>query len=202
MLQMLLARLRKEPHLLIPALFAWLRGWWYRIKFFLQLKRFSAGRFFRVYGPLMISGPGSVSFGDNAVVVGNGIKPVTIRTLSPKAKVIFGDHQGLNGTSIQCIERVQFGNRCAIADAYITDSVGHSIAVDRRERSTTEESSRPVIIADNVWVSVQVVILDGVNIGENSVIAACSLVRGDVPANVMAAGNPLKIIRRLDEAEA
>jgi acetyltransferase-like isoleucine patch superfamily enzyme len=49
-----------------------------------------------------------------------------------------------------------------------------------------------------VWISVSVVILDGVHVGDNSVLGACSLVREDVPANVFAAGNPLRIIRHLE----
>jgi acetyltransferase-like isoleucine patch superfamily enzyme len=44
-----------------------------------------------------------------------------------------------------------------------------------------------------------VVILHGVTIGENSVIAACSLIRKDVPPNVMVAGNPQKIVKEIDD---
>lgn len=94
-------RLHKAPHLLIPGLLAWLRGWWYRIKFLIQFKRFSAGKFFRVYGPLIVTGPGCVEFGDNCLVILNTIKPVTLRTLSPAAMVKLHDHAGLNGPSIR-----------------------------------------------------------------------------------------------------
>jgi acetyltransferase-like isoleucine patch superfamily enzyme len=56
-----------------------------------------------------------------------------------------------------------------------------------------------VHIEDNVWISVQAVVLHGSSIGRDSVIGACSLVRGRVPAGVFAAGNPLKIIRSVPE---
>lgn len=193
-----LTRLRRSPHLLLPALGAWLRGWWYRVKFTLQLKRFSAGRVFRVYGPLYISGPGEVKFGDDCLIISNAIKPTCIRTLSPSAKVTLGNHAGLNGASIQCVDLVTIGRLSNIADAYITDSSAHTLSRDRRNKGIEQCHSEPVIIGDNVWVSVQVVITAGVTIGDHSVIGACSLVRKSVPSGVFAAGNPLKIIHEID----
>ena len=191
-------RFQKEPYLILPAIIAWIRGWWYRIKYLILGKKFSAGKYFRVYGPLIISGPGQVRFGDNCLIISNAIKPVCIRTLSSGAVVKLGDDAGLNGTSIQCVREVSVGNLCNIADAYITDSKAHSLGKNRRVESIKEVIANPVRIENNVWVSVQVVITDGVTIGENSVIGACSLVRNDVPSNVLAAGNPLKIIKSID----
>ncbi len=192
-------RLYRAPHLLVPAAFAWLRGWWYRLKFLLQFKSFSAGKYFRVYGPLFVSGPGRVSFGDNCLIISNAIKPVCIRTLHPDAHVLLRDHAGLNGTSIQCVRRVEIGRLSNIADAYITDSPAHSLGRDRRSQTIDDVSANPVKIGENVWISVQVVVLDGVTIGDNSVIGACSLVRQDVPADVFAAGNPLTVIREIQD---
>jgi acetyltransferase-like isoleucine patch superfamily enzyme len=191
-------RLRASPHLLLPAATAWLRGWWYRFKFALQLKRFSAGRFFRVYGPLKISGPGKVRFGDNCLIISNAIKPVCIRTLSSDATVTLGNNAGLNGTSIQAVGRVEIGDLSNIADAYITDTAAHSLGRNRRAESAAEAKSEPVSIGRNVWVSVQTVILSGVSIGDDSVVGACTLVREDVPAGVFVAGNPMKVIKPVD----
>ncbi len=192
-------RIHSYPYLFLPAIFAWLRGWWYRIKFALQLKKFSAGRYFRVYGPLIISGPGKIKFGDNCLIISNAIKPVCIRTLSRDSSVILGNHAGLNGSSIQCVRKIEIGDLSNIADAYITDTAAHSLNKNRREHSIENVKAQPIHIGKNVWVSVQVVILHGVNIGDNSVIGACSLVRKDVPTNVFAAGNPLKVIKTLED---
>ncbi len=199
LLSLYIQRLSSNPSLLIPAFFAWLRGWWYKIKFKLQLKKFSAGRYFRVYGPLFVSGPGEVIFGDNCLIISNAIKPVYIRTFSKYASVSLGNHAGLNGTSIQCIQRVEIGDLSNIADSYITDSSAHSLDKNRRNYSADQVKSKEVKIGKNVWVSVQVVILHGVNIGDNTVIGACSLIRKNVPSNVFAAGNPLKVIKTLEE---
>lgn len=193
-------RLRHSPHLIIPAFLAWLKGCWYRLIFRLQGKRFRAGKWFRVYGSMNLSGPGTVEFGDNCIIISNAIRPVCIRTLARHAKLTLGNHAGLNGTAIQCAQSVVIGELSNIADAYISDTPAHSIGIHRRLESILDVPAQPVTIGRNVWVSVQVVILDGVSIGENSVIGACSLVRDAVPANVFAAGNPLKIIRQIDPA--
>lgn len=190
-------RLGQSPHLILSASFAWLRGWWYRIKYFFQFKHFSAGKRFRVYGPLYVSGPGRVKIGDNCLIIANAIKPVYIRTLKHDAVVQLANHAGLNGTSIQCAHRVNIGELSNIADAYITDTTAHSVEKNRRQETIDDVPCEAVTIGENVWVSVQVVILHGVSIGTNSVIGACSLVREDVPENVFAAGNPLKIIREI-----
>lgn len=193
-----LARLRRSRHLLVPALLAWLRGHWVRLACLLTGRRFRAGKMLRIYGPLILSGPGRVEFGESCLIISNAIKPVCIRTLSPEAVVRLGDHAGLNGTSIQCVERVEIGDWSNIADAYITDTPAHAIARNRRALSVHDVAAAPVEIGRNVWVSVQVVILHGVHIGENSVIGACSLIRHDVPANVFGAGNPFRVIRPID----
>ena len=190
-------RIRKAPHLLLPGLIAWLRGWWYRITLPLLGRRFSAGKWFRVYRPLVVTGPGQEVFGDNSLIISNAIKPVCIRTLTPDAKVVLGDDAGLNGTSIQCVKSVAIGRLSNIADAFITDTPGHSLGRHRRMETVEDVNASPVVIGENVWVSVQVVILHGTTIGDNSVIGACSLVRKDVPPNVFAAGNPLVLIREI-----
>ena len=194
----MLRRLSESPHLIVPAALAWLRGWWYRVKFALQFKKFKAGRFFRVYGPLVISGPGRVRLGNNCLIISNAIKPVCIRTLSREAEVTLGNDSGLNGTSIQAIERVSIGDLSNIADAYITDTSSHSLARERRQESAAEVRSQPVRIGRNVWVSVQTVILDGVTIGDDSVVGACTLVKEDIPEGVFVAGNPMRVITSVD----
>jgi acetyltransferase-like isoleucine patch superfamily enzyme len=193
------SRLGKNPHLLIPAGLAWLRGWWYRILFRLQGKHFTAGPMLRVYGPLRISGPGRVRLGRNCLIISDAIKPVCIRTLARGATVTLGDHAGLNGTSIQCVQMVDIGEWSNIADAYITDTAAHTLSKQRRQQDVGEAAAAPVRIGCNVWISVQVVILHGVSIGDNSVIGACSLLRKDVPANVFGAGNPFKIIQAIED---
>lgn len=61
--------------------------------------------------------------------------------------------------------------------------------------------AKPVHIGSNVWVTSRCTILGGVTIGDNSVIAAGSVVTRDIPANCLAGGNPAKVIRFFEEGE-
>ena len=139
-----------------------------------------------------------MSLGDNCLIISNAIKPVCIRTLSRDAVVTLGNSAGLNGTSIQAVDRVSIGDLSNIADAYITDTSSHSLSRERRTESVEDFRNRPVTIGKNVWVSVQSVILDGVTIGDDSVVGACTLIKDDVPSGVFVAGNPMKVIKSVD----
>jgi len=56
---------------------------------------------------------------------------------------------------------------------------------------------KDVNIGDNVWLGINVIVLKGVTIGEHTIIGANSVVTRDIPANVIAAGNPCKILSNL-----
>lgn len=56
----------------------------------------------------------------------------------------------------------------------------------------------PVTIGDNVWIGAGVNILPGVTIGDNTVIGAGSVVTKDIPSNVLAVGNPCRVIKEID----
>lgn len=90
-------------------------------------------------------------------------------------------------------EHVLFGPNVAIY------AVGH--AIDPELRRQGYEFGLPVNIGDNVWVGGSTVFNPGVSIGANSVIGAGSVVTKDIPANVIAAGNPARVIRPIGEKD-
>jgi maltose O-acetyltransferase len=69
--------------------------------------------------------------------------------------------------------------------------------VDPEPRRAKLEAAKPIVIGDNVWLGGGAIVLAGVTIGENSVIGAGAVVTRDVPANVVAVGNPARVIREI-----
>lgn len=105
-----------------------------------------------------------------------------------------GDNCGFSGTVIGAFKKIIIGNNVNFgANTLITDSDWH--LNDPRSGEPAD-----VIIGDNVWIGVSAIILKGVTIGENTVIGANSVVTKSIPANVVAAGNPCKIIKSLVDA--
>lgn len=73
--------------------------------------------------------------------------------------------------------------------------------LDASLRSTGAEFAFPITIGDDVWLGGNVVVLPGVTIGDNSVIGAGSVVTKDIPSNVLAVGNPCKVVREIKEGD-
>lgn len=91
-------------------------------------------------------------------------------------------------------DHVMFGPNVTIATA------NHPIDADLRRRAL--QYNKDVHIGENVWLGAGCIIVPGVTIGKNSVIGAGSIVTGDIPENVIAVGNPCRVIREaVSEAE-
>ncbi len=69
--------------------------------------------------------------------------------------------------------------------------------IDPKPRRDKLEAAKPIAIGDNVWLGGGVIVCPGVTIGDNSVIGAGSVVTRDIPANVVAVGNPARVIREI-----
>lgn len=90
---------------------------------------------------------------------------------------------------------IKFGNEVKIGPKcgfYISNHVEDPVG-----RRAGYVESRPITVGDNVWFGANVTVVGGVTIGDNSIIGAGSVVVHDIPANVIAAGNPAKVIRPL-----
>ena len=90
-------------------------------------------------------------------------------------------------------DKVMFGPNVTIATA------NHPIEPGLREKAM--QYNKPVHICENVWVGAGTVIVPGVTIGKNSVIGAGSVVTKDIPENVVAVGNPCRVLREIGEHE-
>lgn len=90
---------------------------------------------------------------------------------------------------------VKIGSGTFIAPGVCLTCSGH--AIDPEQRDQGIGYSAPITLEDNVWIGANAVICGGVTIGEGSVIGAGSVVRHDVPAGVVAAGVPCRVIREI-----
>ena len=91
--------------------------------------------------------------------------------------------------------KVTIGDDCFIGPNVSIYTACHS--TDPVERNTRREWAEPVTIGDNVWIGGSVTILPGVTIGDNVTIGAGSVVTKDIPSNVVAVGNPCRVIKHL-----
>lgn len=94
---------------------------------------------------------------------------------------------------------VTIGNNVMFAPNVTISATGHPVHAELRIHG--EQFSFPVHIKDYVWIGSNVVILPGITIGEGSVIGAGSVVTRDVPAGVVAAGNPCRVLRSITERD-
>jgi acetyltransferase-like isoleucine patch superfamily enzyme len=130
-------------------------------------------------------------------------RPVILRTLRPGARIIIGNDVGLSGTVICAAVMVEIGADCLIgADVQIVDTDFHPVEPEGRTHcgDPARIAVAPVTIGKNVFIGAGCKILKGVTIGENSVIGAGSIVTRDIPANVIAAGNPARVIRAVGDS--
>ena len=100
----------------------------------------------------------------------------------------------LDTSPIYIGEDVFIGPKCVLACA------GHPINSEQR-RTEPLTQSKPIHIANNVWLGASVTVIGGVTIGDGSVIAAGAVVTKDIPAGVVAGGVPCKVIRQITEAD-
>lgn len=120
-------------------------------------------------------------------------------THSPQAVISIGRNCGFSGTVIGATQRIIIGDNVLCgANTTITDFDWHPLDPTQRLNGKAVDS-RPVIVGNNVWLGLNVVLLKGVRIGDNSVIAAGSVVTQDIPANVIAGGSPCKILKEKAE---
>jgi acetyltransferase-like isoleucine patch superfamily enzyme len=147
-----------------------------------------------------------------AVVIGDHVSVYTgcSFAIGEHGQCIIGDFTLLNGALIMAEEKIEIGSHCLISwNVGIADCDFHPLEpaqrlIDAQALAPFYEGrprrpslkTAPVRIADNVWIGMNSTILKGVTIGENSVVAAGSVVTKTVDANVVVAGNPATVVKK------
>lgn len=140
-----------------------------------------------------------ISFGRAVHVIAGPDRQVRLTTWEHPdggGRIDVGDYALLcPGVRLDSAVGVTVGPNCMIAaGAYLTDADWHDVY----DRTRIIGACAPITLENNVWVGDGAIVCKGVTIGENSVIGAGSVVTRDVPANVIAAGNPAAVVKPLD----
>ena len=128
-------------------------------------------------------------------------RPCILSTLANTAMVDIGDDCAFSGTTIGCASGISIGDRVMCgANVTITDTDWH--AIDWRDRRAGRPGeAAPVVICDDVWLGMNVIVLKGVEVGPRTVVGAGSIVTRSLPAGAIAAGQPAVVIRKLAQGE-
>lgn len=178
------------------------------------------GKNLKVYNQVYVLGCGQVQIGDDFVLTsGDCWNPISrnIRgafyTMKESSLIKIGDNVGISSSSIWAKDRIEIGNNVKIGgDCIIIDNDAHPHDYLKRRDDYVEQlgwdrfideaiPSAPIAIEDDVWIGARCQILKGVHIGARSIIAAGSIVAKDIPSDVVAGGNPCRVIRSLVKEE-
>ena len=94
---------------------------------------------------------------------------------------------------------IYIGDYTMLGPNVVLATAGHPVCPELRARAY--QYNLPVRIGKNCWLGAGVVVLPGVSIGDNSIIGAGSIVTKDIPANVVAVGNPCRVMRPISEKD-
>ena len=181
-----------------------------------KLKGVEYGKNFKVFNKIYLIGKGTIRIGNDFMFTsGDCINPIS-RNLrgciytEQDAKITIGDRVGISSSSFWISKELTIGNDVKIgADTLIIDTDSHQIDYRLRKKFPHNQEevlflnsqihSAPITIEDDVWIGAKCIILKGVTIGARSIIGAGSVVTKDIPSDCIAAGNPCKPIKFLNE---
>ncbi len=161
----------------------------------------SVGRRLNLEGEIPeIAGNGNITLGDD-VIIGRRNSWVVGFPCSNKAEIVIGNNSHIGYQNILAAAKcIRIGSNVRFAsNVSIFDNPSHPVEPSRRAQAFRLDEAAPVTIGNNVWIGMNCFVMRGVTIGDNSVIAAGSIVTRSIPANCLAAGAPAKVVRSILE---
>lgn len=145
-----------------------------------------------------ILGEGRIVIG-NDVTVGNHCTWDLAYSLGGRPELIIGDRVSVNyRCTLSIAKSLTIGSDTMIAgNVKIYDNISHPVSPARRSMHSriTADEATPVVIGQNCWLGMSSIILRGVSIGDNSIVAAGAVVTKSVPPNTIVAGNPAVVVK-------
>ena len=154
--------------------------------------------------------PGSsVSFGGGGINIDShplsnlsGLSQRTIIVARYGGQIEIGEHCGISGSTIYAWKNIKIGKYTRIgANCKIIENDFHPIELEYRHKGLNKEYTRrePIEIGEDCFIGANSIILKGTKLGNNVIVGAGSVVHGTFPDNCIVAGNPAKIIKKINE---
>lgn len=170
-----------------------------------MLNQVRIGKGWRIVGRIFILNEGEITIGDHFKansskfanpIGGDGILRLVVRE---NGHLILGNNVGISNSTIVCWREIEIGNHVSIGGGCkIWDTDFHSTdPIDRQHKDNANVKTRSVRLCDYSFIGGGSIILKGVRIGQNSVVAAGSVVTKSIPDNEIWGGNPAKFIGKL-----
>lgn len=179
---------------------------WFRMLFYDALSTGHSNGYAQKIQPTLILGNGTVEFQKN-VKLGYFPSPfflsgyIHLEVRGKTSNISFGEDSHINNNFVAIAEHttITIGKRCFFGtNVEVYDSDFHGIKVSDR-RTSDPKKAKPVEIGDDVFIGSNVKIMKGVKIGNGSVIANGSIVTGEIPSDVVAGGNPARILNAIEK---
>jgi acetyltransferase-like isoleucine patch superfamily enzyme len=162
-------------------------------------------------------GGANLSIGDNCVIkssflsnlVGLYARTIVV-TRSPQAEIVIGNNVGVSGATIYARKSIHIGdNTCIGGNVKILDNDFHPIEWETRNRLLNDPNggdselvpAKAIVIGKNCFIGCNSIILKGTVLGDGCVVGAGAVVSGEFEANSVIAGNPARVIKKLERSK-
>jgi len=142
--------------------------------------------------------------GDLEIVIGDGVSfydrsTLVGLTVGERPRIVIGDNTDISQPiTIIAGNEVHIGSNCLIGCSMISDNPGHNLVYDHRFQKLDRAKIGRIQIGDYVWAALQSVIAGNVSVGFGAVIGARTVVTKDVPPFCVVAGNPMRIVKKME----
>lgn len=179
----------------------------YRIA--MKLQRIKCGKRLKLKGiPLIINKKNAIiNIGDNCIIKSSFLSNLIglysrtiIVTRIEGARILIGDNVGISGATIYARKEIIIGDNTNIGgNVKILDNDFHPLEVNARLMNDSSQiGTSPIHIGKNCFIGCNALVLKGTYLGDNCIVGAGAVVSGHFEDNCIIAGNPAKIIRRLE----
>lgn len=183
---------------------------WFKLLMRATKVRYGRGLVLKGMPVIFNKGGAQLEIGDNCLIKSSFLSNLVglysrtiIVTRVPGARIRIGNNVGISGATIYARKGISIGDNCQIGgNAKILDNDFHPIQAQARlENDERQIGVKEIVIGRNCFIGCNSLILKGTVLGDNCVVGAGAVVSGQFGDNCVIAGNPARVIRRLEEGE-